>query len=399
MSEASPSQQFRFCTTCGEEHAIGARFCGRCGAALCIHCGATARPGARFCLRCGKPLSAPAPSPPIMPSRPLPAPPPAITPSRPLPSPEGPLPEPRPQYPAGASPWQVEFVDRQEILAAFDRLVSDRLDYRRIMLLQGTKGIGKSFLLRRLESQCRQVGVAHVRIELADPRGMDDIKIMRDVRDGLGAEGFKPFTDLLNYYTTDGYALKLQVEVVNRGPSAGGGVTIQDHGAVDGVVAGRDAIVIRDNYLSAPRRDFEVDRRSMQDALTRRFLEGLLAVSSTRKIVCLFDDVDTLEPTTAYWLWRDFLGQLIGQANFLAVLTAVTRPELDRGITAIMESPALGGLSESHVIEYLERRGVPAEDRRVAAAFILSEIGDTGSLEQMARMVDMYLKLVPGVKP
>lgn len=349
-----------------------------------MFCGATARQSARFCLRCGKPLA-------VLPT------PPTEVPGKSLGAIRGPLPQSRPLHIAETSPWLIEFVDRQEVLSAFHGLVSGVLNSKRIMLLRGSKGMGKSFLLRRLQSQCQELGVRHVRIEMADPRGVDDIKIMRDVRDGLGAEDFKPFTDLLNYYTTEGYSLKLKVEVIGRGGPQGSVVSVQDNASVAGVVAGRDAIVIRDNNLSAPRRDIEVDRRRMQDALTRRFLEGLIAVCSRQQAVCLFDDVDQLEETTAFWLWRDFLGQMLPQTSFLTVLTAVSYPLVDRWVSSLIEETAVSSLPEVYVAEYLQRRGVPKEDRKGVTGVIVTNFG--GDPEEMARLVDIYMRPRPGGEP
>ena len=264
------------------------------------------------------------------------------------------------------------------------------------MLLRGATGSGKSFLLDHLQMQCKKLGVAHVRIRLADPLGVDGIKIMRDVRDGLGEVEFRLFTNLLNYYTTDGYTLKLQVEVINQDARSGGGVTVQDQAVVDGVVAGRDAIVISDNKLSAPRRDIEFDKRRMQDDLTRHFLENLIGLCRQRQIVCLFDDVDRLDVTAAYWLWQDLLPPMIEQRNFLAVLTSTTAPSVERAIYAAMVDVALGNLPEAYVVEYLERRGVPTDDRRVVAGFVMSDVCGYGNPEQMAKLVDSYFKPRPG---
>ena len=381
MANVSNAPQFRFCAICGQKHGVGDRFCATCGSLLCMFCGATARQAAKFCLRCGKPLALRPTPPPEMPGES----------QRAF---RGPLPQSRPLDVVKASPWLIEFVDRQEVVAAFNGLVSGMLDTKRIMLLRGSKGMGKSFLLRRLQVQCQQSGVPHVRIEMADPRGVDDIKIMRDVRDGLGADDFKPFTDLLNYYTTEGYTLKLQVEVIDHSGRQNSSVTIQDQASVAGVVAGRDAIVIRDNYLSAPRRDIEVDRRRMQDALTRRFLEGLISVSSRQLAVCLFDDIDQLEPTTAFWLWRDFLGQMLNQSGFVAVLAAVSPPPVDRWVSSVIEEAPIGRMPEAYVTEYLERRGVPQDDRKGVAGIIVKNF--SGNPDEMARVVDIYLKPRPG---
>ncbi len=376
MSDPRQPQQFRFCTACGAEHAIGARYCGRCGSAFCPACGATVRRGIGLCPRCGKAVSSQAapPSPP----------------TGPRPSPRGPLPVSQPLFPAGASPWLVEFVDRQEILLAFQRLLAGTPDARRIILLHGASGIGKSSLLRRMQFQCRQERIPHALLELADARAVEDIKIMRDVRDSLGEEKFTPFTDLLNHYTKEGYALKLQVEVLKRDDQPAGGVVVQ--GQVEGVVAGRDVIEIRDNYLSAPRRDIEIDPRSMQDALTDRFMETLISLCSRQRVVCLFDDIDRLDQPTAYWFWHDFLEPLVNQTNFLAVLTATTAPPIERWVYTAIDSAALSNLPERHVAEYLERRGVPQTHREGVMGYIMSEIGGYGHPKEMERMVDIYLK-------
>jgi len=312
------------------------------------------------------------------------------------------LPVSPPLFPANAAPWLVEFVDRQEILGAFQRLRTGALDSKRIILLQGAKGIGKSFLLRRLQAQCRQDQVSHALLDLADLRGVEDIKIMRDVRDGIDAGEFSLFTDALNYYTKEGYSMKLQVEMINRDNRPAGGVAIGGQAQVGGTIAGGDVIVISDNNLLAPRRDIEIDKRQMQDVLTRRFVEGVKAVCQQRQIVCLFDNVDFLGESISYWFWRDLIGPLVDQGNFLAVLTTAagaSSPAIDRWMQSAMESAALSRLSELHVVEYLGRRGVPEGDRRAVANFIMSDVGKYGHPEEMARLVDMYLRPRPGVVP
>lgn len=383
MSSMPQPRRFRYCAACGAERAVGAHYCGQCGAVHCPACGATVRTGARFCPHCGQPVNSlnTPPSPPPQPKN----------------VPAGPLPVSQPLYPPGASPWLLEFVDRLEMMLTFEYLLAGTLGARHVVLLQGTKGIGKSFLLRRLQAECQQKQVPNAWLDLADPRRVDYIKIMRDVRDGLGEQEFQPFTDLLNFFTTQGYTLKLQVEVLNRDDRSTGGVTIQDQAQVGGIVAGRDAIVISDNNLSDPRRDIEIDPRRMQDALTSRFIEVLKSLCSKQRVVCLFDDVDHLEETTAYWFWRDFLGPLEAQTQFLAILTAATPPPVDRWVQAAIESTALSNLPEPHVVEYLQRRGVPEADRKGVLGFIMSDIGGYGHPEQMARLVDIYLKPRPGV--
>lgn len=356
MSDSQQPRQYRFCAACGAEHAIGVRFCGHCGAALCTKCGATARRNATFCHRCGQPIAPHAVPPPLPQGEGVP--------------PRGPLPESQLPFPPNAAPWLIEFVDRQEILGAFQRLRTGALNSKRVILLQGAKGVGKSFLLRRLREQCRQDRISHALLDLADLRGVEDIKIMRDVRDGIDAGEFGSFTDLLNYYTIEGYTMKLQVEVINRDNRPGGGVTIGDQAQVGGVIAGRDAIVIKDNNLTAPRRDIEIDKRQMQDALTLHFVKAVKAVCQQRQIVCLFDNVDSLGESTSYWFWRDLVGPLVEQGNFLAVLTmatGATSQAIDRWTQSAIESAALSNLSEPHVIEYLERRGVPEGERRAVA--------------------------------
>jgi hypothetical protein len=305
-------------------------------------------------------------------------------------------------FPPDAAPWLIEFVDRQEILGAFQRLRTGALDSKHVILLQGAKGVGKSFLLRRLQEQCRQDRISHALLDLADLRGVEDIKIMRDVRDGIGVGEFGSFTDLLNYYTIEGYTMKLQVEVINRDNRPGGGVTIGDQAQASGVIAGRDAIVIKDNNLLAPRRDIEIDKRQMQDALTSRFLEAVKAVCQQRQIVCLFDNVHSLGDSTSYWFWRDLVGPLVEQDNFLAVLTIATGtipPAIDRWMQRTIENAALSNLSEAHVTDYLVRRGVPEGDRRAVANFVMSDVGRYGLPEEMARLVDIYLRPRPGAMP
>jgi hypothetical protein len=273
------------------------------------------------------------------------------------------------------------------------------LDSKRIILLQGAKGVGKSFLMRRLQSQCRQEQVSHAFLDLADLRGVDDSKIMRDVRDGIEAGEFNSFTDLLNYYTTEGYSMNVQVDVVNRDNRLGGDINIGGQASIDGLITTGPVIVISDNKLLAPRRDLEVDKRRMQDALTRHFVEAVRAACQQRQVVCLFDNIDALEESASYWFWRDFIAPLVDQANFLAVLTAETRatfPAIDRWVQNAIESAALSTLSEAHVVEYLERRKVPESDRRAVTSFIMSDIGHYGHPEEMARLVDIYLRPRPG---
>jgi membrane protease subunit (stomatin/prohibitin family) len=62
---AAPAATMQACPQCGAMHAVGAKFCANCGAAIaavpvhCTQCGTEAAPGAKFCASCGAPLQAP----------------------------------------------------------------------------------------------------------------------------------------------------------------------------------------------------------------------------------------------------------------------------------------------------------------------------------------------------
>jgi hypothetical protein len=278
-----------------------------------------------------------------------------------------------------------EFVDRRTEMSRFCAMLdgNDKL----ITVIWGEGGLGKSSLLARMVHETAQRGLRKAEVVWTNTRKHDYLGVMRKIRDDLGVEAFKPFTDLVNFFTVPQYTLK----IVAPGP-----ISVAHQAQISNSTVGDIAgVIIKDSMIVIPRSDLGVPETERMLQLTTRFIECLHACCAQGPVVLFFDTVEKMSVETHDWLWGELLaavqdGRLPGVR---CVLCGQTPPELEREMSRIVELAELHPLALDDVVEYLGRRGVKESDREVAAKFLL--LSTKGKPLEVATMVDAYLQSSP----
>jgi hypothetical protein len=162
-----------------------------------------------------------------------------------------------------------EFVDRTAEMNLY-REVLDKGELP-IMVVYAETGMGKTSLLLRMVHECALRKLRKAEVVWTDTLVYDYMAVLRKLRDDLGIEHFRAFTDLINYYTDATYQPRLDVNINLQGNmQVAHGAQISDSRLGD--VAG---IVFRDNMINVPRSDIAVPLEVRREQLTQRFLDGL----------------------------------------------------------------------------------------------------------------------------
>jgi hypothetical protein len=235
--------------------------------------------------------------------------------------------------------------------------------------------------------------VAKAEVAWNDTNALDYMATTRKIRDDLGVEHFKAFTDLINYFTDAEYQPKLELTLnIQAGTKIEVASGMRVEQSTVGDVAG---VVIRDNMFVVPRDDLSILPEARRSQLTQRFLEGLAAASASSLVVLFFDTTEKMADITYKWLWEQVLEGLRSGpfANVRVVLCGQRPPPNDRDWAMFLECSELKPLGLKDIEAYLERRAqaIGADVRRELAKIILVPTG--GRPADVAAAVDAYLKL------
>jgi hypothetical protein len=278
-----------------------------------------------------------------------------------------------------------EFVDREDEMARFVGMLDDAT--RGLMVVWGEGGVGKSSLQAKMKHELARRQVRKAEIVWTDTYAHDYLAIMRKLRDDLGVEHFKAFTDLVNYFTVPQYNLTINLEGAAK-------VSVLEGAKIEGSTVGDIAgVVIKDLMLVAPRADKEIPEAERLTRLTAVFVPCLAAATAQAPCVVFLDAVEKMTADTERWIWGELLGRSRdGQLpNIKFVLCGRKEPQLDRTWNRACEVKQLRPLERQHIVIYLEKRGVTAEGREQMADVLL--IASKGNLLNLATLVDAYLNL------
>ncbi len=288
-----------------------------------------------------------------------------------------------------------DFVDRITELDRFIALLEQPLASRRerILIYLGPKRIGKTLLLDRLKHECSLRDISVARISFEGGMYNNYLRIMRTIRDHLGAVAFADWTQLVNYY----YSLPTKADVtfhVESQPGQGRVDVQAQEMTVGGDIVGRDKNDIHDNFIVVPRHD--IDPTLIRDTLSDKFIQALEQFVQEKPAVLLFDSVDDSEfdHLTQQWLWQCLIEPVSKLQGFgvVPVLTLINRPQLERALEVFTKQSQLKPLSREYIEEYLRRRDVPPELVPGAAMMILAQTG--GSPGQVFDATESFLNLI-----
>lgn len=287
-----------------------------------------------------------------------------------------------------------EFVDRDAEMDQFRTMLDS--DDKLVMTVSGATGMGKTSLLLRMIHECAVRKLPKAEVAWNDTNALDYMATMRKIRDDLGVEHFRAFTDLINYYTDAEYQPKLEVTLnVQATGKIDVAAGMQVAQSTVGDVAG---VVIRDNMFVVQRPDLAVPVETRRNQLTQRFLEGLTAASASSLVVLFFDAIEKMSDITHKWLWEQVLEGLRSGplTNVRVVLCGQRPPPDDRDWALFITTAELKPLALKDIESYLERRApaIPEAVRRELAKIILVPTG--GRPTDVAAAVDAYLKLGSG---
>lgn len=248
------------------------------------------------------------------------------------------------------------FVDREREMEVFRNMLDGALE-RRILVLWGGGGIGKSSLLAGMIHECGLRGRSKVEVVWTDTRLYDSLGVMRKIRDDFGPAGFNEFTDRVNYFTAPDYELTLNVR-------AQGQISVAQHAHFQGgTVRDVAGVVVRDLNITAPRPDLSISEADRTVQLTDLFLASLSAAVRERPLVIFLDAVEKLTLETELWIWGELLPAIRDDriANTLVVFSGRKKPDLSAWALIAAEAE-LRPLEREHIQQYLKKRGIPEEE-------------------------------------
>lgn len=215
-----------------------------------------------------------------------------------------------------------QFVNREAPLAAFDGLLGH--PSRRILLVQGLEGMGKSCLVQRLRYQCRQ---RQLRSALVDFRASTALgqpeQVMRALREEIGgifAHRLEQIESQIGQDFATAAAAPILVNWLSGiGQGAGGGHQISLSGQVEigGDVVGGDKITIANpTIVLNPNGGAILGQAEAQTRRNTAFRSTLAAALEEGPLVLFIDHFEQASTEIKIWLRQHILGlHLDGDGN------------------------------------------------------------------------------------
>src|SRR5262249_51779596 len=145
--------------------------------------------------------------------------------------------------------------------------------------------------------------------------------------------------------------------------------------------------IVKDFMINVPRSDMAVPDAERMARLTDRFVSEFRGFLIREPVVLFLDAIEKMSPDTEKWLWSELLTAVRETAlpNLTVVLCGQRSPELNRDWDFCVEVAEIQPLGHIHIIEYLGKRGVPAEYRSVLATMLLAQT--RGKVAEIAKAV------------
>jgi GTPase SAR1 family protein len=287
--------------------------------------------------------------------------------------------------PANIKSLLAEFVDRDSEINKFRVLLDE--ETLSILVVWGGGGVGKTSLMAKMIHETAVRKLRKSEIIWTDNRCHDYLAIMRKLRDDIGVDNFKPFTDLINYFTVPKYQLHIKLD--GLGP-----ISVGENSRIEGAQVGDIAgVIVKDLMLSEPREDMRIPEGERMTRLTDIFIQCLAAEATGEPLIVFMDSVEKMGKETERWVWGELLGAvrdgIIQNTKF--VLCGRKEPQLDRSWNHLTEVRQLKPLEREHVIAYLNKRGVQKGVEQIADMLVITA---KGNMLDLATYVDAYLKMV-----
>lgn len=273
-----------------------------------------------------------------------------------------------------------EFVDRKSETETFCQIL-DGTDERRVMVVVGPGGIGKSSLLARMLHECALRNAQRAEIIYTDDNIPDYLAVMRKCRDDLGVEPFGELTGLINYYTVPQYEVNVNV-------TGTANINVGSNMDASGAQIGQMAGIVVDMMNAQPRTDLSVTEGERRGKLTKAFISALATLKGGL-LVIFFDASEKMTKSTQEWLLNEVITGVTDaeMTHVRFVICGREAPSINRFIEDLICVAELKPLGVDDVIEYLELRGHPDAEKRAIVAETLLQVSD-GNLLTLGNMVD-----------
>jgi hypothetical protein len=277
-----------------------------------------------------------------------------------------------------------DFVDRTNELQKFLSLLDNRSG---IQCLWGPGGIGKSTLIYRMADECNVRGIPWCLIEWRDSRRYSYLDFMRRIRDETSAESYSHFNDVVNFYTVPGYRLQLDVTGVmpEKVAVSTGNVSRSDVNVQVG-----HQIAVQDLHVSIQRPDQAASENTLMIEITSAFFRCFRQWLENNLYVLFCDAVEKADVQAQNWLESELLSRVRdGELpNVVTVVSGRQGINLDTSYHSVASQHLLAALATQHVLEYLQRKGLPADP--FFAEFVTTE--HQGSPLRIAAAINAFLE-------
>ena len=281
------------------------------------------------------------------------------------------------------------FVDRTDEIAKFGVMLDTR--ERCLMIVWGESGTGKSSLQTRLIHECTLRNVKNVRVFFRPMRPLDHMTVMYTIRDALGAPAFTPFTELDEDHRKKGLEVTLRYE--------GGPINVASQARISGSQVGAVAGIIVENLeVNAPRSDMQELEIERMVKLTQSFVTCLQRVLADGPVVLFVDDLEKMSPGTEDWLRTELLCLVRDGTlnNLIVVVCGQRKPILEADWYDYAEVSEIGNFDQSHILEYLAKRGV-SDELRAGVALTLFAV-TKGKVGDLVEKVGLLLEALRSAK-
>lgn len=258
------------------------------------------------------------------------------------------------------------FVDRERALRRFSEMLSGRSPAL-VLMVEGPGGIGKTWLLERLDQEAWENQVPASRIDFASPAAFDDLLMVHRTALALGTRHFDTLNDTL------AQATELRVVLKIESGAGDGSVVFHGDAHIEGDIAGRDIIKNNTFNLSA---DNPQTRKIWQENINQAFFADLARLASSSGVVLGFDSLE--RATNEAWSWiEDQLLRRIGDGQLLGarvVIAGEQTPRLPSAWHDLVAKLGLDPLPAAEVRKYLQdKRQLVISEENVALIYEITE--------------------------
>ena len=263
-----------------------------------------------------------------------------------------------------------DFVNRERYLDILWQALNQNI-HKRIILIPGDEGIGKTYLLEEYHAECKQGKIPCVRIDFLESANRTYLGIVHAVRMQLGANGFAHLDNTVRQNLAPSSQEKLllppaaldvahQVDASRSSGERSGGVDFSGPAQIGHDVAGRDIIYL---FQIIQREEPQV-QEDVQGRITEALRSCLIELASTQSIAFLFDSWELAPTATRDWLSANLFAWALDKElpKGVVIVAGFQVPYVSR-LQIRVESLMLTYLSEEAVrIYWVEKRGLSPEE-------------------------------------